>query len=281
VAEERCPHCGSEVAPTALICASCGKGLTEEALLSPYERQTLRDDAGPDFERLEKSRAKRHVSTTPPLWRVVWLLSLLAILVFRERASVLLKVPGVLPLLAAAILVIGLPKARRSRRPRSSSLGVIGSALVVVGFWLGPTYHVPWIPWVLPLLILALVAFVLPEAQTFHDPGSFRTGVLMIAAAVGSFWPVHAWIAGLELGFREYNVVLHGVGLFFGACMFMGGVWFLSAASNSSADSPDLRCPECASATVRTTLRTPDAVHYCCEACEHLWTIQGPSRTPR
>jgi hypothetical protein len=49
-------------------------------------------------------------------WRLVWPLSLLAILMFRERALALLSVPGMPVFLAAAILVVGLPMAwsRRS-----------------------------------------------------------------------------------------------------------------------------------------------------------------------
>lgn len=30
---DRCPHCGSDVAPTAKICSQCGKGLSGRALL--------------------------------------------------------------------------------------------------------------------------------------------------------------------------------------------------------------------------------------------------------
>jgi hypothetical protein len=225
-------------------------------------------------------RIKSHVPWARTLRRLVWPLGLLAILVFRERVMSLLKVPGVPPILAAAILVVGLPAARRSRRPRLSFLFVIGSALVLLCFWLTPTPNVlAWPLWVLPLVIAALVVFILPEARTFHDPEWFRTGVLMIAGSVASFWPVQVWIAGLELGFREYNIILHGLTMFFWACMFMGGFQFVGAASNSpAADSSDPRCPECARATVHATLRTPDAVYYCCESCDQLWVVEKPGR---
>jgi hypothetical protein len=39
----------------------------------------------------------------------------------------------------------------------------------------------------------------------------------------------------------------------------------------------DPRCPECKSADVRATLRTPYAVYFRCETCEHLWAIQKPA----
>ena len=47
-------------------------------------------------------------------------------------------------------------------------------------------------------------------------------------------WPLHTWIARLELGFREYNIVLHGVALFFSGIMFTGGLWFLGEANKSN-----------------------------------------------
>jgi len=53
-------------------------------------------------------RATGHVSWARTFGRLVWPLGLLAILVFRERAIALLEVPGVPPILAAAILVVGL-----------------------------------------------------------------------------------------------------------------------------------------------------------------------------
>jgi hypothetical protein len=38
----------------------------------------------------------------------------------------------------------------------------------------------------------------------------------------------------------------------------------------------DPRYPECESADARATLRTPYAVYFRCESCEHLWAIQKP-----
>jgi len=224
--------------------------------------------------------AESGVSWARTLRRLVWPLGLLVILVFRERVMAMLKVPGVPAILAAAILLVGLPMAWRSRRPRISFLGVIGSALILVIFWLRPTANVlAWPLWVLPLVIAALVVFILPEARTFHDPEWFRLGVLMIAGSVASFWPLQVWIAGLELGYREYNVFLHALSIFFWACMFMGGIQFVGKASDSpEVHSTDPRCPECARATVHATLRTPEAVYYCCESCDHLWVVQKPGK---
>lgn len=47
--------------------------------------------------------------------------------------SVLL-LPGVLPLLALAVLVLGLPRARRARRPIRYRFGVISTAAGLLGF---------------------------------------------------------------------------------------------------------------------------------------------------
>jgi hypothetical protein len=38
-------------------------------------------------------------------------------------------------------------------------------------------------------------------------------------------------------------------------------------------------CPECAARNVRVTLRSADAVYYCWEKCEHLWSV--PTRGGR
>lgn len=61
----------------------------------------------------------------------------------------LLMLPGVLPVLAAAVLVVGLPRARRVRRPGRYRFGVIATAAALVCFSLVPTYskyvHAHWL----------------------------------------------------------------------------------------------------------------------------------------
>ena len=52
----------------------------------------------------------------------------------------LLMLPGVLPGLAVAVLVLGLPRARRVRRPIRYGFGVIATAAALVGFSLIPAY---------------------------------------------------------------------------------------------------------------------------------------------
>ena len=52
----------------------------------------------------------------------------------------LLMLPGVLPVLAAAVLVVGLRRARRVRRPARYCFGVIATAAALVCFSLVPTY---------------------------------------------------------------------------------------------------------------------------------------------
>ena len=52
----------------------------------------------------------------------------------------LLMLPGVLPLLAVAVLVLGLPRARRVRRPARYGFGVITTAAALVCFSLIPRY---------------------------------------------------------------------------------------------------------------------------------------------
>ena len=52
----------------------------------------------------------------------------------------LLMLPGVLPVFAVAVLVVGLPRARRVRRPARYRFGVIATAAALVCFSLVPTY---------------------------------------------------------------------------------------------------------------------------------------------
>jgi hypothetical protein len=52
----------------------------------------------------------------------------------------LLMLPGVLPLLAVAVLVLGLRRARRIRQPVRYSFGVIATAAALVCFSLIPVY---------------------------------------------------------------------------------------------------------------------------------------------
>ena len=214
--EERCPNCGSIAYPDESTCDECGASLSGRARPSRCERQ---------------SRARTNLRGS---LRVLLLSSFVILVLFRDRVIGLLAIPWMAPLVAAAILVVGLPWAWKSLRPRISYVVVIGSALVFVCLWLRPAFIGPWIPSTLPLLLLLLIGFVLPEAPTFRDPQSFRIGLVMIAVPIGSVWPLHAWINRLELGFREYNIVLHGVALLFAVAMFIGGLWFLSEANKSS-----------------------------------------------
>lgn len=188
-----------------------------------------------------------------------------------------MRSPGILLVVALVILAIGVPIALRSRRPRIS-LVAVAVLLGVACLWLRPALLVPWLPSTLPFVILALALFVLPDAWTFHDPGEFRVGVFMVAGSVASFWPLQTWIAHRELGFWEYKFALHVVTLLFSVCLFGGGVFYLRIASGSPGSEPGTRCPECARRTVRVTLRAPDTLHYCCDTCEHLWTVQTSPR---
>jgi hypothetical protein len=52
----------------------------------------------------------------------------------------ILMLPGVLPLIALALLVFGFPRARRVRRPGRYRIGLIVTAAALVCFSLVPTY---------------------------------------------------------------------------------------------------------------------------------------------
>jgi hypothetical protein len=187
----------------------------------------------------------------------------------------------VVPLIALAILILGFSTAAKSRRPRISIVLTLVAVLIVACFW-PPVLAFRLPSWVLPAVTLVLALFVLPEASTFDDPGEFRVGVVMVATAIASFWPLQAWVAHLELGFWEYTIALHVAALLLSACLFLSGVFYLWSAVGSAQrhlEAPP--CPQCAGREVRVTLRSVDGVYCYCETCEHLWIVPKQSRAQR
>lgn len=85
----------------------------------------------------------------------------------------------------------------------------------------------------MPLFAAAVLVFGLRLARRFRRPARFRAGVITIALAVVTFWPLQLVAAGVELGYREYNVFLHGLAFFISVCLFTGGIEAMRRASNT------------------------------------------------
>jgi len=117
---------------------------------------------------------------------------------------------------------------------------LLPTALQPLGVWLEPVAR-PVMPLLLrpesPLAVAVLIVVVaLPLAGGYRRPARFRAGVIAIALALATFWPLQYLAAHLELGYREYNIFLHGLAFFISICLLTGGVEGIRRASNSPKD---------------------------------------------
>jgi hypothetical protein len=87
-------------------------------------------------------------------------------------------------------------------------------------------------------LFLAGVVLILglPLSRRFRRPDRFCAGVVAIALALATFWPMQHVAASVELGFREYNVILHGLALFISLSLLTGGLEAIRRACNTPKD---------------------------------------------
>ena len=100
---------------------------------------------------------------------------------------------------------------------------------------------VPAVPppfqWAIPPgLAVAILAIGLPLARRFRRPERFRTGVVLVAVAFATFWPLQYLAASFDLPFSEYEAVLHGLALFTSVCLLSGGLETMRRASNTPHD---------------------------------------------
>lgn len=83
------------------------------------------------------------------------------------------------------------------------------------------------------LLAVAILVFGLRLARRFRQPARFRAGVITMALAVVTFWPLQFVAGSLQLGHQEYNMFLHGLAFFISACLFTGGLEAMRRANNT------------------------------------------------
>lgn len=88
-------------------------------------------------------------------------------------------------------------------------------------------------PEVPPVVAVVVLAVGLPLAPRYRRPTRFRRGVIAIALALATFWPLQYLAASLELGYEEYQMFLRGVGLFISVCLLTGGIETIRRASNT------------------------------------------------
>jgi hypothetical protein len=83
------------------------------------------------------------------------------------------------------------------------------------------------------LLALPILVVGLRLARRFRQPARFRAGVIAMALAVATFWPLQFVAGSLQLGYQEYNMFLHGLAFFISACVFTGGFEAIRRANNT------------------------------------------------
>ena len=83
------------------------------------------------------------------------------------------------------------------------------------------------------LLAVAILVLGLRLARRFRQPARFRAGVITMALAIATFWPLQFVAGSLQLGHQEYNMFLHGLAFFISACVFTGGIEAMRRANNT------------------------------------------------
>ena len=95
----------------------------------------------------------------------------------------------------------------------------------------------PRFQWAIPpVLAVAILAIGLPLARRFRRPERFRIGVVLVAVAFATFWPLQYLAASFDLPFWEYQAVLHGLAFFISVCLLSGGLETMRRASNTAHD---------------------------------------------
>jgi hypothetical protein len=133
-------------------------------------------------------------------------------------------------------------------------LGLVGTLGVVVGVIYGAVTAVnhldvlfvlfrgvPAVPprfqWAIPPVLAAVIlAIGLPLARRFRRPERFRAGVVLVALAFATFWPLQYLAASFDLPFPEYEAILHGLAFFISVCLLSGGLETMRRASNTPHD---------------------------------------------
>jgi hypothetical protein len=110
--------------------------------------------------------------------------------------------------------------------------------------WLGPLLD-PVASWLAPLLLsptglmilgLIILAVGLPRAGRFRRPGRFRGGIIALALAFTTFWPLQFLVSRIEVPFWEFKMALHLFGGFISICMLTGGLEAIRMANNTPRD---------------------------------------------
>ena len=84
--------------------------------------------------------------------------------------------------------------------------------------------------WILGLLTLVIG---LPRARRFRRPARFRGGVIALAVAFSTFWPLQFLAARVDVPFAEWSLALHLLSGFISICLLTGGLEAIRIANNT------------------------------------------------
>jgi hypothetical protein len=85
----------------------------------------------------------------------------------------------------------------------------------------------------LTMLGLVILAIGLPRARRFRRPARFRGGIIAVALAFSTFWPLQWLAARFEVPFAEWSVALHLLSGFISICLLTGGLEGIRMANNT------------------------------------------------
>jgi hypothetical protein len=91
-------------------------------------------------------------------------------------------------------------------------------------------------PVALALLGLAILVVGLPRAPKFRRPGRLRGGVIALALAFITFWPLQFVASRIPVSFPEFGMALHLLAGFISICLLTGGLESMRMANNTPRD---------------------------------------------
>lgn len=71
---------------------------------------------------------------------------------------------------------------------------------------------------------VVILVWGLQRALKYRRQGRFRGGIISLALAFITFWPLQFIAARVEVGFAEYRTALHALAAFLSVCLLTGGL---------------------------------------------------------
>jgi hypothetical protein len=134
-------------------------------------------------------------------------------------------VAAALAIVVGAVAVLGILYVALAGLERASAL--------FTRYVVSPNLAVILQPEVLTVLGVVVCVVGIRFAGRFRRPSRFRGGIIAVALALVTFWPLQYLAAGVDLPYREYSVFLHGLAFFLSLCLLSGGLEAIRRANNT------------------------------------------------